>query len=195
MRPRHLSRLLVAAGALLVGAEASGQTASGAPDPGAIPTCTEQGIQRVAVMVPPGKTADELRTLLRDGKLFPDGTQVSILQPGRIAAVRNQEQLSKRLDLVLHGFLQRGTKIDGTLSILLALDEAGNVVEATPNTRSRSVNRSLGETWKQAQFEPYVVGGCRVRAWIHVPLTFSSDWSLTERRVEVRTGEPPREPA
>lgn len=191
MRPRHFSRLLVAAGALLVGAEASGQATSGATDPGAIPTCTEQGIPRVAVMVPPGKTADDLRTLLRDGRLFPDGTQVSILQPGRMNAIRNQDQFSKRVDLVLHDFLQRDIKIDGTLSILLALDEAGNVVEATPNTRHRGVNRSLEATWKQAQFEPYVVGGCRVRAWIHVPLTFSSDWSLTEQRVEVRTG-PPR---
>ena len=50
------------------------------------------------------------------------------------------------------------------------------------------------QTWRQARFQPYVFDGCRVKAWIQVPQTFSSDWSLDRREVEVRTTPAPTSP-
>jgi|GEM_PF-1857545 len=150
------------------------------------PACAETGVPRVAVMVPPGKTMDDVRTLVAQGGMFPEGTQVVILNPGEYTPMQNQEEFSRRMHLVLMRFLDEGTKIDGTLSVLLTVDETGQVVDAKPNTGNGHVDRMLGNAWKQARFAPFAIGGCRMRAWISVPLAFSSDWSWGERRVEVR---------
>lgn len=156
----------------------------------ATPACAETGVQRVAVMVPPGKTADEIRTAVTQGGMFAEGTQVVILNLGEYTPMLNREQFSRQMNLVLTRFLDEGTKIDGTLSVLLTVDESGQVTDAKPNTGNGHVDRMIGNAWKRAQFAPYAIGGCRMKAWISVPLAFSSDWSLDERRVEVRPTTP-----
>ncbi|HYH83270.1 MAG TPA: energy transducer TonB [Longimicrobium sp.] len=156
------------------------------------PACAETGVPRVAVMVPPGKTMDEIRTAVAQGGMFPEGTQVVILNLGEYTSMQNQEEFSRRMNLVLTRFLDEGTRIDGTLSVLLTVDETGQVTDAKANTGNRHVDRMLGNAWKQARFDPYAIGGCRMKAWISVPLSFSSDFSWGERRVEVRATPTPR---
>jgi len=150
------------------------------------PTCAETGVQRVAVMVPPGKTREEIGTAVAQGGLFPEGTQVVILNLGEYTPMQNQDEFSRRMHLVLTRFLDEGTKIDGTLSVLLTVDENGVVTQAAPHTGNSHVDRMVGNAWKTARFAPYAIGGCRMKAWVSVPLTVSSDWSLERRSVEMR---------
>jgi hypothetical protein len=156
----------------------------------AAPTCAEQGKQRLAVMVPFGRTEEEVRELARGGALAPAGTDVVILPLGRYTQMKDGEAFSNRMSRMLNHFLDQGTRVDGTVSVLLFLDEDGEVTEVHPNTRNRRLDRELTNIWKDAAFSPYVIGGCRVRAYIHVPLNFSSDYSLTRSEIQVRPGQP-----
>jgi hypothetical protein len=152
------------------------------------PACHELGIRRAAVMVPPGQTAEQLRVTVARG-MFPAGTEVAILQPSQLMPLRNGATFQERMNRTLRRLVNDDVKIDGTLSVLLVVDADGNVREAHPNTRHNQVNRTLAETWKEAQLVPYVVEGCRVPAWVHVPLSFHTDWGGW---TEVRTGGSPR---
>ena len=182
---RHTLALALAAGGLAFATPSSGQEATYA---NVIPTCTSQGIQRAAVMVPPGQTAEQLAETLRTGGLFPAGTEVMILQPNQLNPVRNADQFQNRMRMSLNLFLEQGINIQGTAYMLLEVDENGTVTAAHPNSGDAEVNRILNRTWRQARFEPYVFEGCRVKAWIQVPQTFSSDWNEHVREVGVRTG-------
>jgi hypothetical protein len=183
---------LAAAGASLDATDARAQAAPAMGDASAAPACSEQGVQRVAVMVPPGQTTAELRALLAGGSLFPPGTEAVILQPGQIAPLRDARAFDEQLRLTLDRLLRNDIMISGTVSALLVLDASGAVREVHPNSGNRDVDRSLVATWRHALFEPYVHEGCRVPAWIHVPLSFASDWSASRRQTEVRAGPPPR---
>jgi hypothetical protein len=153
----------------------------------AVPTCASRGVQRVAVMVPPGQTTAQFQETLRSGGLFPAGTQVMILQPRQITAIRNEEQFRTRLNTTLTVLLDNGMHVQGTANMLLELDEDGEVERVHPNSGQTEVDRMLVRTWRQARFEPYVLDGCRVKAWIQLPQTFASDYTLNRREVEVRT--------
>lgn len=180
------SPFILLAGTLLVASGAHAQDTQLA----AAPTCAEQGTQRLAVMVPFGRTEDEVRELARGGALAPQGTEIAILPLGSYTQMKNGEAFSNRMKRMLNHFLDQGTKVDGTVSVLLFLDENGAVTEVHPNTRNRRLDRELTNIWKDAAFDPYVIGGCRVRAYIHVPLNFSSDYSLTRSEIQVRPGQP-----
>lgn len=177
--------LALAACGLALAAPSSAQEATYA---GVIPTCTSQGLQRAAVMIPPGQTAEQLGETLRTGGLFPAGTEVMILTPDQLTPIRNAQQFSGRMRTSLHLFLEQGINIQGTAYMLVEVDEDGNVVRVHPNSGNAEVNRILNRTWRVARFEPYVFEGCRVKAWIQVPQTFASDWDDHMRHVEVRTG-------
>ncbi len=179
--------LLCAAALLPAWAGASAQAADSTES---TPTCAERGMQRLAVMVPPGRTEDDVRQLAQNGSLAPNGTEVFILPAGHFTAMRNGEAYQSRLNTMLRRFLDDGGEVQGTASILLLLDENGAVTEIHPNTRNRRLDREMTRMWTGAAFEPYRIGGCRVRAWIHVPLTFSSDFGYTHRRIEVKPGQP-----
>jgi outer membrane biosynthesis protein TonB len=86
--------------------------------------------------------------------------------------------------------VDQDTELAGTASILLYLDESGKVTEVHPNTGDRRLDRELTNVWRDAAFEPYVIGGCRVRAYIHVPLSFSSDHDFTGSRIHVKPVQP-----
>ena len=180
---RHtLPILALAAGGLALARPVRAQESADA-----VPTCASQGVQRVAVMVPPGQTTAQFQETLRTGGLFPAGTQVMILQPRQITAIRNEEQFRTRLNTTLTQFLNDGVHIEGTASMLLELDEDGDVAAVHPNSGHSDVDRILVRTWRQARFEPYVFDGCRVKAWIQLPQTFISDFTLDRREIEVRT--------
>jgi TonB family protein len=183
MRPSRLF-LALALGGLSFARPAAAQDTSDAP---ALPTCASQGIQRVAVMVPPGQTAAQLQETLRRGGLFPAGTQVMILQPGQLMPIRNREQFDARLSNTLTLILNQGMTIEGTAQMLVEVDDEGVVTAVHPNSGNPEVNRMLVRTWRQARFEPYEFEGCRVKAWIQVPQTFSSGSTGDWRQVEVRT--------
>ena len=183
---RHaLIPLTLAACGLAVATPSSAQEATYA---GMIPTCTSQGIQGAAVMVPPGQTTEQFGETLRTGGLFPAGTQVMVLEPGQLPPLRNVEQFQRRMRMSLNLFLEQGINIQGTAYMLLEVDENGEVTAAHPNSGDAEVNRILNRTWRQARFEPYVFEGCRVKAWIQVPQTFTSDWNEHGRQVGVQTG-------
>jgi hypothetical protein len=178
---------LCAAALLPAWAGASAQAADSTPS---TPTCAEQGMQRLAVMVPPGRTADDVRELARSGSLAPNGTEVFIVPAGHFTRMRDEAAYRSRLDAMLRHFMVDGGEVQGTASILLLLDEDGAVTEIHPNTRNRRLDREMTRMWTGAAFEPYRIGGCRVPAWIHVPLTFASDFGLTHRRIQVKPGQP-----
>ena len=186
---RHALAILALAAGALTSPAAAQETADAS-----LPTCASQGTQRVAVMVPPGQTAEQLGETIQNSGLFPAGTQVLILQPGQFMPMRNEAQFRTRMRTTLGLFLEQGINIQGTASMLLEVDEDGAVTRVHPNSGNAEVNRLLTRTWRQARFEPYVFDGCRVKAWIQVPQTFSSDWSLDRREVEVRTTPAPTSP-
>jgi len=174
--------LALTAGGITLAPPASAQDASAE----ALPTCASQGVQRVAVMVPPGQTTAQFQETLRTGGLFPAGTQVMILQPEQIMPLRNQAEFHRRLQGTLGRFLETGT-VEGTAPMLLEVDDDGSVKAVHPNSGNNEVNMLLVRTWRMARFEPYVFDGCRVKAWIQMPQSFTSNWSLDRREVEVRT--------
>ena len=189
------------AAALLVGAASARDIhAQTAPDSardrvlkeGAPPACHESGIRRAAVMVPPGQTREQLRATLARGALFPAGTEVVILEPGQLTPLLDPAAFHERMNRTLRRLYNADLKIDGTLSVLLVLEADGKVREAHPNTRNNQVNRTLAETWLEARFAPYVVEGCRVPAWVHVPLSFHTTDRGPFRELDVRTGGRPR---
>jgi len=186
--PASAARALLAT-ALLAGGAARAQ------DEPAPPTCAERGLARLAVMVPPGRDAEEIRAAARAGSLAPAGTEVFILPPGHFTRVRNAKEHGERMTGMLRGLLALGVQAEGTGTVLMLLDEAGAVAEVRPNTGNARLDRQLDRIWRRAEWEPYTVGGCRVRAWIHVPLAFSSENSYSdsgsERRMEIRPA-PPR---
>lgn len=186
MKPQRLLALAATLALASVSTAAAQRTALEVADQ-TTPTCAETGVQRVAVMVPPGKTREEIGTTVAQGGLFPEGTQVVILNLGEYTPIQNQDEFNRHMNLVLIRFLDEGTKIDGTLSVLLTVDENGVVTEAAPHTGNSHVDRMVGNAWKTARFAPYTLGGCRMRAWVSVPLTVSSDWSLEQRSVEMRS--------
>lgn len=185
MRRAPLVLALAASVALATSAAAQGDVADDA-----LPTCASLGIARVAVMVPPGQTAEQLGETLRTGGVFPAGTQIVILQPQQFTALRNEAQFHSRMLTSLNLFLEQGINLQGTANMLVELDEEGTVVRVHPNSGDPEVNRILNRTWRVARFEPYVMDGCRVKAWIQVPQTFSSNWGYERREVEVRSTPP-----
>ena len=136
------SPFILLAAALLAATGARAQDAELA----AAPTCAEQGMQRLAVMVPPGRTADEVRELARTGALAPAGTEVFILPAGHFTRMKNEDVFKSRMNRMLHHFLEQGIKVEGNVSILLLLDESGAVAEIHPNTRNRRLDRELANT-------------------------------------------------
>ena len=188
MRPTRLF-LALALGGLPLARPAAAQDTSEAP---ALPTCASQGLQWVAVMIPPGKAQAQLEQTLSRGGLFPAGTQVLFLQPGQLMPIRNREQFDARLGNTLTLILNQGMTIEGTAQMLVEVDDEGVVTAVHPNSGNPEVNRLLVRTWRQARFEPYVFEGCRVKAWIQVPQTFSSGSSGDWHQVEVRTAPAPK---
>ncbi len=156
----------------------------------ATPACAERGQQRMVVMVPPGRTEEEIRRALAGGTSLPRGTQFTIVAPGELPPLRDVARFEYRMNVTLRSFLVTGHQIDGTVNTLLVLDDRGVVVEARPGTGNRDVDRRLVRTWMTARFEPYEVGGCRAGAYVYVPLSFRSDFSLQQRRMDVKPSEP-----
>ncbi len=155
------------------------------------PACTDQGISRVAITVPPGRTEAQIRATLVEANAFPAGTEMHFLSYGQVPAIRNHDHVRKRFEGTVRRLLNDGFKIDGTVSVLLRVDADGTVLQATPNSGNRAVDHQLRRLWSEAQFEPLVVSGCRVGAWLQVPVSFASNYSLEMRRIEARTGPPP----
>lgn len=182
---RHLlAALAVAAGGLtLAPASSSAQEA--------LPTCASQGVQRVAVMVPPGQTEQQLRQTLSSAAFFPAGTDVRVLKAGQLMPLRNQEQFYARLNTAIMVLLNDGVFVQGTAPMLVEVDEEGTVTAVHPNSGNSDLDRLLARTWRVARFEPYAFDGCRVKAWVQVPQTFSTDSDSQRREMQVRTAPPP----
>lgn len=161
-------------------------TSARAQEIAAGPTCAEQGIQRVAVMVPLGRTEEEVRALADSGALALRGTEVVILPLGSYTRLRNEHAFKNRMRRMMREFMEEDAEVVGTVSILLHLDENGEVTEVHPNTGDRRLDRELTNVWRDAAFEPYVIGGCRVRAYIHAPYSFSSDHDFTGSRTHAK---------
>jgi hypothetical protein len=174
--------------AALVVAAAPGASAQGFLNPSAAPSCAEQGIARVAVSVPPGRTEDEIRQALASGSPFPAGTDIRMLEPVEHPRLTNFPEFKPRLERMLQALLRRGQDIEGTGSTLLELDEDGRVTNVHPASGSRAVDQQLTQLWRHAEFSPVVVGGCRARAWVHMKASFKTEDEGDRNRMEVQVG-------
>jgi TonB family protein len=187
MRPH----VLPLAGALLCGL-ALAPGAAHAQSASAYPTCASQGISRVAFTIPPGQTQAQVEAALWASGRFPEGTEMTFFPFGRVPAMRNQEEVSRGFGRTVRRLLADGFKIDGTVPVLLQVSADGTVEKVTPNSGNREVDYQLRTLWRKAHFEPLVIGGCRAAVWLQVPVAFTSEWDIEARRIQVRTGEPPR---
>lgn len=179
--------------AALLAAVPAALRAQALPDsvlPPPFPTCTSWGVRRVAVTVPPGRTRDEFRAQIAAGTVFPAGTEAVLLPDGTLPRLQESAQFQKRLHNTLRRLLDDGLKIDGTVSVLLVIDDEGAVREVRPNTTNAQANRVVADLWRRQRFEPLAIEGCRVTTIVHVPIAFSSDWSMSQRQVEARVGSP-----
>ncbi|CAA9373038.1 MAG: hypothetical protein AVDCRST_MAG89-4756 [uncultured Gemmatimonadetes bacterium] len=174
--------------AALVIAAAPGASAQGFLEPSAAPTCAEQGIARVAVSVPPGKTEEEIRQALASNSPFPAGVDVRVLERVEHPRLTNFPEFKPRLERMLQALLRRGQDIEGTGSTLLELDEDGRVTTVHPASGSRAVDQHLDRLWRFAEFTPVVVEGCRARAWVHMRASFKTEDEGDRDRMEVQVG-------
>jgi hypothetical protein len=169
-------------------AAAPGVSAQSFLNPSAAPNCAEQGIARVAVSVPPGRTEEEIRQALASNSPFPAGTEVHVLEPVEHPGLTNPEEFMPRLQRMLQALLRRGQDIEGTGTTLLELDEDGRVTKVHPASGSRAVDQQLDRLWRFAEFRPVVVGGCRARAWVHMKASFKTEDEGDRQRMEVQVG-------
>lgn len=175
------TRILLCAALLLGGADLRAQEPASADT---LPACADGGISRMAITVPPGRTREEVIGAL--GGLLPEGTQVKILAPHERPHMVNTERFLSRWRMHMDRFLSAGLQVNGAESTLLEVNADGVVTEAHPSTGNREVDRGLRDLWRQARYEPVVVGGCRVPAWLHVGLDFESEYRSWERSVGTR---------
>lgn len=157
----------------------------------AAPTCASQGINRVALSLPPGRTREDLTASIQAGEIFPIGTEAFILPEGQNLAVKNGDHMRERANRMLGATLSRGLKVEGTVSVLLTIDPEGKVTETIPNTRNGEFDRLLDTLWKEALFEPVVIHGCRPTVMFHMPVHFESDFDLTRRGIRMGWGHRP----
>lgn len=157
------------------------------------PTCAQQGITRVALSVPPDRTREELTASLQAGKIFPGGTEAYLFPDGAGPRVLNAEHLRGRSNRTLQRILHT-MKVEGAVAVLLTIDETGKVTKTLPNSGNPALDKLLDRYWREAQFEPVVVGGCRPPVMFHMPVYFESDYSLARRNIQMRWGTLPAPP-
>lgn len=148
----------------------------------ALPACAEGGITRLGITVPPGQTREALVQSLQQAGTLPEGTQIKILSDGERPALVNYERFLSRWRMHIDRLLRAGLQVDGDAQTLLEVSADGVVTAVHPATGNRDVDRGLRDLWSFARYEPVVVGGCRVPAWLHVGLQFESEYRQWERR-------------
>ena len=171
-------------------AAAPAQQPFGAVDPAGLPACADLGLARVALTVPPGRTQEEVQASIQRGEIVEAGVEALILPRGRLPNLVNPDHMRSRASSTLWRILQR-LQVDGAVSMLLEIDVDGLVTGGTANSGNRELDGALARLWREAQFTPMAFGGCRVPAWVHIPLYFTSDFSLRERRIQMHIAEPP----
>jgi hypothetical protein len=154
-----------------------------------IPACADGGISRLAVTVPPGQTREEMVQALNASGALPAGTQVRILESGDKPAIVNRERFGELMEMHIRRFLRRGLEVDGNATTLVRIDADGRVVGVDAASGNRDVDVEIQQLWRQARFEPVLVGSCRAPAYLHLTLRFASDFD--ESSYETRVQETP----
>lgn len=183
--------VLLAAAAPLAAQSAPADTAA---------ACTDLGLARLAVTVPPGQTREEVVDALQQSGALAPGTEVRLLETGYVPPLTNQERFSSRALMHLDRLIRAGLEVSGTGTTLLEVDADGEVTAVHPASGHRDVDRALRDLWRHARFAPVEVHGCRAPAWLHVSVTFRSRFSEDGRQVDIRvhgagTEPPPPGPA
>jgi aromatic ring-cleaving dioxygenase len=178
------TRFLIAAALLAAAPGLRAQDAS--PDTAQKPACAEGGISRIAMSVPPGQSREEAVAALQASGTLPEGTQVKILARGERPQVVNGERFASRMQMHMQRLFEAGLQVNGAAVTLVELNADGEVTAVHPATGNREVDRSMRDLWRQARFEPTVVGGCRVPVWLHVTLDFESEYGQWNRDMRVR---------
>jgi hypothetical protein len=158
------------------------------------PTCAEQGVARVIVSVPPGRDREAFKASIERGEVFPTGTEALLLPEGYWPELINAEEMGRRSESTLNQLLARGMKVEGGAAILLRISARGVVEEVTPGTRNTDLDNVLKRLWTRARFTPMVHGGCRVVTYFHVPIAFTSEYSLSRREQGMGIGTRPAPP-
>lgn len=141
-----------------------------------IPACADGGISRLAVTVPPGQTREEVVQALNASGALPAGTQVRILESYDKPRIVNRERFHELVVMYIHRFLRRGMQVDGEATTLVRIDADGRVVGVDAASGNREVDLEIERLWRQARFEPVLVGSCRAPAYLHLSLSFASDF-------------------
>lgn len=170
------TRFFVLAALLLTGADLHAQASADS-----LPACADGGVTRLAVTIPPGQTRDELVRALQQSGTLPEGTQIKILAEHERPRMANVDRFMSRWRMHIQRFMRAGLQLDGNAQTLLEVNADGVVTDVRPNTGNRDVDRGLRDLWRFARYEPVVVGGCRVPAWLHVGLQFESEYRQWER--------------
>lgn len=157
------------------------RTPAGAQGPGTAaqtlaftPSCAEQGVARVALSVPPGRSRQDIEAALSRGEIFPQGTDAVIIPEGGGLQVLNGDHLRDEARRTLGRLVGRGMQVEGMMIVLLTINADGKVTETTPSSGNKALDRLVGELWKKAEFVPPVIGGCRVTTLLHMPVAFSN---------------------
>lgn len=181
-RAALLAMALLMAGTSAAAAQEAGSAAA------SIPTCTELGVTRVAMTIPPGRSRDEVRAELATSSAFPAGTQVVLLEPYQMPRITDPERFGARAEVLLNAFLRQEISIEGLGATLLEVDEEGRVTAAHPSTGNRGVDRQLDRFWRAVQFAPVVAGECRAKALLHVRMAFDTEslYHGERREMELR---------
>lgn len=151
------------------------------PVPHALPACADGGVARVAVTLPREQTREALVQSLQESRAFPEGTQIKILDDGERPAMLNTRQFHERMLMHLNRFLNAGLQVDGSAQALLEVNADGEVTAVHPGSGNRDVDRGLRNLWRTARYTPVVVGECRVPAWLHVDVSFESEYNIWMR--------------
>jgi hypothetical protein len=160
-----------------------------APAADTLPACADGGISRLAVTVPPGQTREEVVQALNSSGALPAGTQVRILESHDRPSLVNRERFNELVRMHIHRFLRAGLQVDGEATTLVRVDANGRVVEVDAASGNREVDGELRRLWRQARFEPVLVGSCRAPAYLHLNLRFASDFDEDWRQTTI--GEAP----
>jgi hypothetical protein len=176
------TRILVVAAVLAGAGDLHGQSATA----DTIPACAEGGISRLAVTVPPGQTREEMVQALNASGALPAGTQVRILESDQKPEILNRERFGNLVEMYIHRFLRAGLQVDGEATTLVRIDANGRVVDVDAASGNRAVDLELQRLWRQARFEPVLVGSCRAPAYLHLSLRFASDFDDAWRETQVR---------
>jgi TonB family protein len=103
----------------------------------------------------------------------PHGVRVMVIGFGEAPPMLNTREVEAQLRRALQRLSDDWHAVEGEAVSIVMLDSEGNVRDVLPGSGNPDMDRVLRTFWRRPRFAPPVVSGCRVPAWVRVPLRFS----------------------